>query len=212
MPDLHFQVESAEVAPYAAAPTLQFKMHIKNLGGEAIRSVTLQTQIRIQTSQRHYTPDEQERLVDVFGETHRWAETLRPLLWAHVTVLVPPFTGSCMVEMPVPCTYDFDVVSVKYFHSLGSGEIPLEFLFSGTIFYTGDVGLQVSQISWEKEAHYRLPVDVWKAMMEIYFPNSAWLRLRKDVFDSLYHYKVLNGLATWENAVERLLRTSEEAK
>ena len=40
--------------------------------------------------------------------------------------------------MPVVCTYDFEVVSVKYFSALGDGDIPLTFLFSGTIFYEGD--------------------------------------------------------------------------
>ena len=39
------------------------------------------------------------------------------------------------------------------------GEIPLEFLFGGTVFYAGaGGGLQVQPISWAAEARYRLPV------------------------------------------------------
>jgi hypothetical protein len=111
--------------------------------------------------------------------------------------------------MPVPCTYDFEVVSAKYFHALGDGEIPLEFLFSGTIFYRGaDGALQIVQIPWEKEAQFRLPVCVWQQMMAQYFPNSAWLRVRRDTFDRLYAYKVCTGLPTWEAALEQLLRAS----
>lgn len=210
MPDLDFRIEGADILPHAAAPTLLFKLRVENREGEPVRSVALKTQIRILTMQRHYTSDEQERLVELFGATQRWGETLKTLLWAHTTVLVPPFTGSIVVEMAVPCTYDFEVVSAKYFHALEHGEIPLEFLFSGTVFYAGHAGLQVSQISREKEAHYRLPASLWQQMMDVYFPNSAWLRLRQDVFDSLYSYKTRQGLATWEDAVERLLSTSEE--
>jgi hypothetical protein len=210
MPDLTFQVEDADVLPYAAAPTLRFLLGIENRDGEPVRSLALKTQIRIQPTQRHYTEAERERLVEVFGAPPRWGETLKSLVWAQTTLQVPSFTDRTVVELPVPCTYDFEVVSAKYFHSLEDGEIPLEFLFSGTIFYAGSVGLQAAQISWEKEAHYRLPVSVWHSLMEVYFPQSAWLRLRKEAFDRLYRYKTRAGLATWEDAIERLVRASEE--
>lgn len=205
MPDLNFRVEGVQALHFAAVPTLLFKLHVENAGEEPVHVVTLNTQIRIATRHRHYTALEQERLVEVFGEAHRWGETLNSLLWTHSVVLVPPFTGETVVDMPVTCTYDFEVVSGKYFHGLENGAVPLEFLFRGTVFYAGDTGLQVAQISWEKEAHYELPVGVWKETLEHYFPNSAWVRLRSDVFDRLYGYKSRNGLPTWEAALERLL-------
>jgi hypothetical protein len=211
VPDLDFGVEGAEVLEYAAAPSLLFKLCIENLEEEPIRSVTLNAQVRIAATQRHYDAAEQEQLLEVFGEPHRWGNTLRSLLWAHTTLQVPSFSGSTVVDMPVPCTYDFDVVAAKYFHALEDGEVPLEFLFSGTVFYAGEgERLQVARISWEKEAQFRFPVRVWKEMMEHYFPNSAWIRLRKDAFDQLYDYKVRRGLPTWEAAVESLLRASEQ--
>ena len=136
---------------------------------------------------------------------------MRSLLWTHTTLQVPRFSGSTVVDMPVPCTYDLEVVASKYFYALEDGEVPLEFLFSGTVFYAGEGGrLQIARISWEKEAEYRMPVRLWKEMMERYFPNSAWIRLHKDAFDQLYDYKVRMGLPTWEAAVEALLRTSEQ--
>ena len=46
--------------------------------------------------------------------------------------------------------------------------------------------------------------------MDRYFPNSVWLRVRKDVFDRLYRYKVCNALLTWEEALERLLLDEAE--
>jgi Family of unknown function (DUF6084) len=211
MPDLHFQIEGAEVLEFAAVPSLLFKLRIENLEEEPIRSVALNTQIRIAVTRRHYDAAEQERLLEVFGEPHRWSNTLRSLLWTHTTLQVPPFSGSTVADMPVPCTYDLEVVAAKYFYALEEGEVPLEFLFSGTVFYAGEGGrLQVTRISWEKEAEFRLPVRVWKEMMERYFPNSAWIRLRRDAFDQLYNYKVRRGLPTWEAAVEALLRESEQ--
>ena len=211
MPDLDFAVEGAEALTFAAIPSLLFKLRIENLGEEPIRSVALNTQVRIAATQRHYDAAEQERLLEVFGETHRWGSTLRSLLWTHTILQVPPFSESTVVDMPVPCTYDLEVIAAKYFYALEDGEVPLEFLFSGTVFYAEEGGrLQVARISWEKEAEFRLPVRVWKEMMDHYFPNSAWIRLRRDAFDQFYDYKVRKGLPTWEAAVEALLRASEQ--
>ncbi|MCA1715798.1 MAG: DUF6084 family protein [Actinobacteria bacterium] len=211
MPDLDFGIEGAEVLEYAAVPSLLFKLRVENLEEEPIRSVSLNTQVRIAATQRHYDTAEQQRLLEVFGAPHRWGQTLRSLLWAHTTLQVPRFSGSTVVDMPIPCTYDMEVIGSKYFHALEDGEVPLEFLFSGTVFYAAEGGrLQVARISWEKEAEFRMPVRLWKETMERYFPNSAWIRLHKDAFDQLYDYKVRMGLPTWEAAVEALLRASEQ--
>jgi Family of unknown function (DUF6084) len=211
VPDLDFRVEGAEVLEYAAVPTLSFKLRIENLEEEPIRSVSLNTQVRIAARQRHYEAVEQKWLQELFGEPHRWGETLRSLLWTHTVLQVPRFSGSTVMDMPVTCTYDLEVVAAKYFYALEDGEVPLEFLFSGTVFYAAEGGmLQTARISWEKEAEFRLPVRLWKEMMEHYFPNSAWVRLHRDAFDRLYDYKVRMGFPTWEAAVESLLRASEQ--
>ena len=211
MPNLDFSVEGAEVLRFAAVPSLLFKLRIANLEEEPIRSVALNTQIRSAATQRHYDAAEQERLLELFGEPSRWKDTLRSLLWTHTVVQVPPFSGSTVADMPVTCTYDLEVVAAKYFYALEDGEVPLEFLFSGTIFYAGEDGrLQVARISWEKDAEFRLPVRLWKEMMERYFPNSAWIRLHRDAFDQLYDYKIRRGLPTWETTIEALLHASEQ--
>ena len=70
--------------------------------------------------------------------------------------------------------------------------------------------MQVGQISWSKEATYRLPVALWREMIERYFPNSAWIRMRKDVFDRLYQYKATHSLPTWEEVFVQLLQASGE--
>lgn len=211
MPDLDFTVESAEVLPYAAVPTILFRLGVSNaVEGEEVNSVSLRTQIRISATQRRYDPEEQSRLRELFGEPRQWKDTLRSVLWTNTNTIVPRFSGGTVFEMPMTCTYDFDVVGTKYFGALQDGEVPLEFLFSGTVFYRGRGGaLQVAQISWEKEAKFRLPIRVWRGMMEHYFPNSAWLRIRKDTFDRLYDYRSRNALLTWERTLESLLEASE---
>jgi uncharacterized protein DUF6084 len=210
MPDLNFEVERAEPLPHAVAPQLVFKLAIRDsAGAEAtmIPAVALRCQVRIEPTRRRYVAAEQERLLDLFGEPVRWGQTLRSMLWTQTGLVVPPFTGRTTVDLPLPCTYDFNVAATKYFYALEEGEVPLCLLFSGTIFYVEEEGgpLQVSPIPWEKETAFRLPVRVWKDMMELYYPNIAWLCLRRDVFDQLYRYKRRLGLPTWEHALERLL-------
>jgi hypothetical protein len=214
MPDLNFKVEKAEAIPHAVQPLLNFALRISNdePGAEAemIHTVALRCQIRIEPAKRRYESAEQEQLLDLFGEPSRWGQTLRTMLWTHTSLVVPAFTGSTLVELPVPCTFDFNVAATKFFYALEDGEVPLCLLFSGTVFYATDEGLQVMQIPWEKEANFRLPVRVWKQMMDFYYPNSAWLCLRKDAFDQLYQYKSRRGLPTWEAAIEALLAQADE--
>src|SRR5262249_19407875 len=145
-------------------------------------------QIQIETVKRSYTPAEKEKLRDLFGEPERWGQTLRNKLWLHAQVNVPAFRERVVVQMPVACTYDLNVVGTKYFYALESGEVPLLFLFSGTVFYAAaeDGCLQAAQISWNKEARFRLPIQIWQEMIECYFPNSNYLMLHRDVFDRLY--------------------------
>ena len=208
MPDLNFQVEMAEPLSFAVSPLLIFKLRIREVGTvpTPIHAIVLRCQIRIEPTRRTYAVPEQEQLLDLFGTKDRWGQTLRAMLWTHTSVVVPPFTGNTVVDLPVPCTYDFNVAATKYFNALEEGEVPLVLLFSGTIFYdTEEHGLQVAQISWEKEAIFRLPVSVWRKMMDHYYPNSAWLCLRKDVFDRLALYKSRQGIPTWEQTLEGLL-------
>ena len=211
-PDLNFEVVDAEVPPYAAVPMLTFKLHIVNtVEAQHIHSIVLRSQIQINVTRRRYSSEAQAKLLELFGEPQRWGQTLRPLLWTHVSTSVPQFSERTTVDLAVPCTYDFEVIATKYFNALDDGYIPLTFLFSGTIFYKGDQdNLQVGQISWSKEATFLLPVALWQEMIQRYFPNSAWIRLRKDVFDQLYQYKATHGLPTWEEVVDHLLQTSSE--
>jgi hypothetical protein len=216
MPDLNFQVEEAAPERFAAAPLMVFRLRVSEAvaaGSEptSIHAVVLRCQIRIEPSRRTYSAPERVRLSDLFGTPDRWGQTLRPMLWTHVSVTAPPFAGDAVVDLPVPCSADFNLAATKYFDALQGGEIPLCFLFSGTIFYeTAESILQVEQISWEKEAYFRLPAETWRGMMDLHYPNSAWLSLRKDVFDRLALFKSRQAVYSWEEAIERLLDAAEE--
>ena len=206
MPDLQFQIEGVEVARYAATPLLNFKLRVAEAHAVEIANVNLQCQIQIEAGRRQYKEAEQFKLKDLFGESQRWNRTLRTMLWTHTSILIPAFERDCLVDLRVPCTFDFNVVATKYFHALEEGDIPLSFQFSGSVFYLAKNGdLQVGQIPWDKDIRFKLPVALWREMIEHYYPNSAWLCLNRDVFDRLYEYKIRHGLPSWERALEHAL-------
>ena len=212
MPDLTFRVESAEAIPFAAAPTIGFRLKVANANeSQAIQSIALRSQILIESSRRHYKTDEREGLRDLFGEPDRWRQTLRSMLWTHASLTVPAFSAAVVCQLSVPCTFDFNVGAAKYFYAMQDGDVPLCFQFSGTVFYeAADGSLQIDQIGWDREAKFSLPVKVWREMMDHYYPNSTWLRLSRDAFERLYKYKRLHSIATWEEAIEKLLPLSTE--
>jgi Family of unknown function (DUF6084) len=209
VPLLRFAVQGAEALRPAAVPTIRFTVRIDS-GGAAIRSIQLETQVRIAATRRAYDAAEQERLAELFGAPHRWGETLRSFLWANLTRVVPPFEGETLAHLDMPCTYDFEVSATKYLAGVRAGEVPLELLFSGAVFHSEGGRLQVTRVSWESEAEYRLPVAVWRAAMDQHFPDAAWLRLDRAAFDRLAAYKARHTLLTWEEAVASLLDRAGE--
>jgi hypothetical protein len=212
MVDLTFAIEGAEVDRYAAAPTLLFKLCVINETLDVrVENVLLHCQIRIEAARRTYAPEERECLIELFGETHRWKDTLQSMLWTHTNVQVSAFEGQRVVELPVPCSFDFNVAATKYFFGLEGGEVPLAFLFSGTVFYRDADGfLQMDLISWSKEAAYRLPVRIWQELMDFYYPNTTWLRIDREIFDEIYRYKRNNGFTGWDETLRALLACQRE--
>lgn len=206
MSELTFDVLDIRPEQYAVAPTLMARLRIAETTGDAVHAMVLRAQVRIEPQRRNYSPEEKAGLLDLFGDTGRWGETARPFLWTHCVTTVSGFRGSTEVELPLPCSYDFEVAASKYLHALGDGEVPLVLLFNGTVFTRGATGFAVSQIPWHKEASYRLPVAVWRELMDQYFPNSGWLRLERDMLARLQRYKSERALPTWEEAFAALLK------
>jgi len=193
-----------------ALPTLAFGLRIANQpSSERIHTINLRCQIQIEATRRRYSPEEQKHLQDLFGEPERWSQTLKTLLWTHVNCVVPAFSAETTVDVHVPCSFDFNLAATKYFYGVEGGDIPLCFQFSGTAFHESEAGLRVAPIPWDKEVRFRLPVEIWRSMMDAYHPNSAWLRLRKDTFDRLYQFKMQHGFLSWEDALEQMLEAQE---
>ena len=212
IPELSFAVVDAARMEYAAVPTLRFGLEVGSVGGRAVSSILLDVQIRIAVRRRAYDESSTDRLFDLFGPRENWGTTLNSLLWTRTTLVVPPFTERTVVDLPVICTYDLEVSATRYFDALADGEVPLEFLFSGSVFYPGEGGgLQTARISWEHEAQYRLPVAVWKETMDRHFPGSAWLRLPKDSYDRLCAFRSRRALSSWDAVVGELLPEERDA-
>jgi hypothetical protein len=201
---------NVEPERYGAAPTLLFKLRISETSGAHIHAMGLRCQIRIQPNLRRYSVEEEEKMLDLFGERSRWGDTMKPLQFANVSLMVPSFRGATEIDLPVPCTYDFEVSAAKYFHSLADGQVPLLLLFSGTVFEKGQTGFSVSQVPWNKEASFKLEVSVWKELMDLYFPESAWIRMRRDTLDALQAFKSQAVLPTWDDTLHALLKKAGE--
>jgi Family of unknown function (DUF6084) len=195
---------------YAATPTLAFRLQVTESTGAHIHTIALRCQIRIEPHQRRYTSKEVERLLELFGEPSRWGGTLKPIQLTTVTAMLKGFQGSAETDLLVPCPQDLELAGPKYFEALGDGEIPLLLLFSGTVFVKGPGGVRVEPVSWDSEARCRLPVRVWRETMDLYFPGTAWLRVRRETLDTLQRFKARRALPSWDDALVALLEGADE--
>jgi hypothetical protein len=214
MPDLTFEIVSAAPARDTLTPAVAFEMRLSNRFSEqAIHAVLLRCQIQMEVARRRYTEEEQRSLRELFDEPARWGDTLRPLTWANLSVHIPAFEGNTVHSLIVPCSFDLSVATAKYFHALSSGDVPLSFLFSGSVFHAGPQGeLQVAPISWNKEARFRLPAATWKSIIDLHYPNAVCLNIHRDVFDELYRFKQTLGAATFEEAIRHMISIAERER
>jgi Family of unknown function (DUF6084) len=205
MAELTFGCTGASAERYAATPALTFKLTIAEKSGARVHAIALRCQIRIEPQRRRYSAAEAQRLHDLFGDTSRWADTVKPVQLATVSTMVPAFTSLTEVDLPVPCTYDLEVASARYLYGLDDGAIPLLLLFSGTVFLAHGEGYSVELIPWSSETAYRMPVSVWRDVVDQHFPGSAWLRCSRETLDALSAFKSRNALPTWDATLTALL-------
>jgi hypothetical protein len=207
--DLIFGCTGATADKYAATPTLAFQLTITERSGVRVHAIALRCQIRIEPHRRRYSAAEAERLHDLFGDPSRWAETVKPIQLATVTAMVPGFTAVTEIDIPVPCTYDLEVTSARYLQGLDDGTIPMLLLFSGTVFVATEGGFSVELVPWSAEASYRMPVSVWRDLVDAHFPGSAWLRCSRETLDELSRFKARHALPTWDATLGVLLAAAE---
>jgi hypothetical protein len=205
MSGLDFSVLDVFADPYTVAPQLTARLRVTEDSGERIHAMVLRCQVRIEPQRRHYDDAERDVLRGLFGERDRWSDTLRPFLWMQCGTTVQGFAGATEVDLPLPCTYDFDVIGSRYLHALADGEVPLTLLFSGTVFTRGAAGFGVRQVPWDCEAGHRMPVAVWRKMIASHFANSGWIRMDQDVLDSVADFRARRGLISWDETMRTLL-------
>jgi hypothetical protein len=209
--ELVFDCTGARPDKYAVVPQMQMTLRISETSGQRVEAIALRCQIRIEPARRRYTAEEAERLNDLFGETQRWADTLKPMQFTNISIMVPGFAGSTEIDLPVPLTYDMEIGATRYFAGLDEGEVPLLLLFSGTVFSVLDGQMSVTQVPWSKETSYRLPVSIWREAIDAHFPNTSWIKLSSTAMDELLEYKTRKALPTWEATVLSLLDEASES-
>jgi len=203
--ELAFDCIGARPEKFAVVPSMSLTLKIAETTGQRIDAIALRCQIRIEPARRRYSAAEAERLNDLFGDTGRWADTLKPMQLTTVSTMVPGFTGSIEVDLPIHFSYDLEIGSTRYFAGLDGGEIPLLLLFSGTVFGSADGKLSVQQVPWSKEAPYRLPLGTWREAIDAHFPDSAWIKMSLSTLDELLRFKNRRALPTWDATLSALL-------
>jgi hypothetical protein len=218
-------VLDARPSAQTAAPGITFGLRIENISATRVHAIALRCQVRIEPRGRRYAEDEQQRLYELFGEVSQWDRTLHGVTWSQSTLIVPSFERRIDVELPVACTYDLEVASAKYLHAVRAGDVPLLFMFSGTVFAPADrsihadpaapalSGLAMEPVSWDLDASFRMPAQVWRAAMDQFFPGGGWVRLSRETLDRLQAFRGKLAVVGWDEAIDRLLEhaRSEEA-
>jgi hypothetical protein len=205
MTPLTIAVTDARPAPYTAAPAITFRLRIEDLEGGGVHALALRCQTRIEPAGRRYTIEEQTRLCELFGDVSQWDRSLRSVTWAHSSLVVPSFERRIEVNLPIPCTYDLEIASAKYLHAIREGDVPLVFLFSGTIFKARESGFTAEPVPWDLEASFRMPAALWQTAMDQFFPGGGWVRLRRDTIDRLQAFRGRHAVVTWDEAINILL-------
>jgi len=200
-----FSVLDVTAEPYAASPQLTCRLRIEEATGRRVHAIALRCQVRIEPQRRRYEPAEQDALRGLFGTPERWGDTLKAFQWMQANATVQGFTGETETDLALPCTYDLEVIGARYLHALDAGDVPLNLLFSGTIFTKGATGFEVEQVPWACEARWRLPVRVWRDMIDAFFPNSGYLRVSGDVLKELAAFRARHDLISWDETLRHLL-------
>ena len=205
MAELLFTVVDVVPERYAAAPNLLARIRVEESTGEVVHALALRAQIRIEPQRRRYDDPESPALLDLFGDRTRFADTLRPFAWLHASTVAQGFSDATEIELPLPCTYDFEVSGTTYLHALRDGRDPAA------------VPLQRHGLHPRRQRLLRRPDalgprgSVPPAGRRLArpdaasFPGTEWLRMRRDTVEALGHYRHVHGLTSWDDAVTALL-------
>jgi hypothetical protein len=208
MRSVTFRVVDARNVPFSATPQIALTIEVDaDETGREVQSLLVHSSVRLEAGLRLYEPSERDNLTDLFGSGSVWARAPKSLLWANVTSVVPGFESRATFEVHLPCSPDLAATASKYLSALEAGEVPITVQFSGTVFFSGSAGLEVSHIPRDREASFRFPAALFRRAADEHFPNAVVFGLRRDVFERLEGYRKAHGLLEPADAIEHLLRS-----
>lgn len=212
-PEPGFTVTGAAHLAFAATPTMIFSATVSDPSGHEIQTIALTAQVMIDPARRGYDPPTRERLAELFGPPASWTPSTQALAWTRVSTVIPEFIGSTTFALEVPCSYDLEVASAKYFQALEEGEVPLSFHFNGTVFYRGEGGaLRVVPVPWSASAQFAMPIAAWRAMIAEHYPGGGWIRLHQSTLAALNQRRAARGLPSFDACVGELLEEHDGAR
>lgn len=208
-PEPEFAVTGAAHVAFSATPTMLFSATATDPSGHEIQSIALTVQVMIDPAKRGYDPATRKRLAELFGppgDGPTRPPSTSGVAWARVAAAVPGFAASTTFAIEVPCTYDLEVTSAKYFYAVQDGDVPLSFHFNGNVFFHGPGGrLMVTPVAWSSTAQYRMPVAVWRAMIAEHYPGGGWIRLHDQTLAALNDRRAARGLPSFDICITELL-------
>jgi hypothetical protein len=206
IPEPEFQVVGVRAMRHAAAPTLMIDLQVEEPAGRPVYMIALTIQVIIEPARRSYDAETRERLLELFGTPERWVVSTTNLVFAQVDVVVPAFTGSVTVPVPIACHYDLELAAAKYLQALPDGAAPMALHFNGIVYYPAESGgLQMTLVPWSTSIDFRMPVSVWRETIDHYYPNTAWLGVRTQTLQTLQREKLHRGLPTLDACLSALL-------
>ncbi len=209
-PDPSFTVLGAEAVPRCATPTMRFRIGVEDASGSEVELIALTVLIVIEPGKRTYSTGDRERLTELFGEPERWGSTTGSFRWTQQQALAGPFSGSVLLDLDVPCTYDHEVAAAKYFGGVDSGAYPLQFHFNGTVHFRDAAGRpQILPLAWDRSARFELPVETWRAMIDAHYPGGTWVHLEEETMHELGRLKARSGSPTVDAAIRGLLAAAD---
>ena len=213
MTSLSFSCPGVRTERYSLSPSLIFRVRIDEDEGAGVHAVALTTQIRVEPRRREYSDAEAERLMDLFGERSRWADTMQPMQFATVATMVPGFGGATEVDVTVPCTTDLEVAAGRLLRSPRRGRGAAAAAVQRHGLRRSRRPLPATRSPASPGAPRRRtgsrsgPGRRWSACTSRTAPGSAG----PATLDALIRYKNTHALPTWNHVMESLLTRSSPA-
>ena len=176
------------------------RLRITETTGAPVHAVALRCQIRIEPQRRRYTATKRHAWSSCSASTPQWGDSLRPFLWTHVATTVTGFEGATEVDLPVACTYDFEVAAHQVPpRARGRRDPARAAVLRHGLHAADEAGFAAEPVAVARGSVVPAAGAVWRDMMDLYFPNSGWLRVGRETLDALQRFKAERALPTWDH-------------